>query len=94
MSITSNLSSTAVSAALGVAKRVSRYLPEPVAQGVDFVASMDNAQNEIGVSSEYQELIDKQINTQRELQQVSFTSNIEKSQHESRMAAVRNIRVS
>lgn len=95
MSITSNITGAAVNAVLGMARSASQYMPEPVASGVEFLGSLQNAQNtnEIGISSEYRELLDKQLETQQEMQQVTFTSNIEKSQHESRMAAVRNIRV-
>ncbi len=77
------------------AQGIAQYLPEPVAQGVDFAASLARAVSDtttIDVSPAYQDLIDKQIETQMELQQVSFISNIERSEHETRMAAVRNIR--
>ncbi len=74
---------------------VSEYLPEPVAEGIDFAQSLTSARQgiEIDVSPAYQDLIDKQIETQQELQQVTFTSNIERSEHETRMAAIRNVRV-
>ena len=41
----------------------------------------------------YTDLINQQIAVQQQLQLVSFESNIEKSKHETQMAAVRNIRV-
>lgn len=77
------------------ASGIAQHLPEPIAQGVDFASSLARAASNtttLDVSPAYQELIDKQIETQMELQQVSFVSNIERSQHETRMAAVRNIR--
>ena len=43
---------------------------------------------------EYSELINMQIQMQQEMMTVTMVSNIEKSQHETRMAPVRNIRVS
>lgn len=45
------------------------------------------------VPSEYAGLIELQLQTQKEMMLVSMVSNIEKSKHESQMAAVRNIRV-
>ena len=89
--------SSSLFAQLNDAARVAgRYLPEPIASGVDFASSLAQASREtfeIGVSPEFQELIDKQIEVQTEMQQVSFTSNIERSRHETNMAAIRNIRV-
>lgn len=40
----------------------------------------------------YQDLIDRQILMQEQLQLVSLESNIEKSKHEARMAPIRNVR--
>jgi hypothetical protein len=45
-----------------------------------------------GVQGEYAELLNKQIEMQQQMQLVSMFSNIEKSRHETQMAAVRNIR--
>ena len=73
-----------------------RYGPEPVSRAADFIGALGGATtNETihNISPEYKELIERQIATQLEHQQVSFTSNIEKSRHDSRMAALRNIRV-
>lgn len=47
----------------------------------------------LGVGSEYSGLLQMQIEAQRELQLVSMISNVEKSKHETQMAAIRNIRV-
>jgi acyl transferase domain-containing protein len=95
MSIAS-LSSNFGDAVMKMAGRAARYLPEPVASGASFLGSLSEAKssNTVDISPQYQELLEKQIQAQSELQQVTFTSNIERSQHESRMAAVRNIRVS
>ena len=40
----------------------------------------------------YQDLINKQIEMQQQMQLVSLVSNIEKSKHETQMAAVRNVK--
>ena len=40
----------------------------------------------------YQTLINKQIEMQQQMQLVSLVSNIEKSKHETQMAAVRNVK--
>ena len=45
-----------------------------------------------GLDSGYQELLNKQIEVQMQMQILSFESNIEKSKHETKMTAIRNIR--
>jgi hypothetical protein len=45
-----------------------------------------------GVEPIYQDLLDKQIEIQLQMQLVTLESNIEKSRHETQMAAIRNIR--
>ena len=46
-----------------------------------------------GLNSEYAGLIQLQLETQKQMMLMSAYSNIEKSKHETQMAAVRNIRV-
>jgi hypothetical protein len=79
-----------------IAKTASRYLPEPFAKGADFASSLTEAAFEmtVDISPEYKALIEKQMEVQAEVQQVTFMSNIERANHESKMAPIRNIRVS
>ncbi len=87
---------TIMSALKSLGQSTARFLPEPAASGVSFASSLlpgDSSQT-VDISANYQALIEKQIQVQLEQQQVSFTSNIERSQHESRMAAVRNLKLS
>ena len=42
---------------------------------------------------DFQDLISKQVEVQKEMQKTSMTSNIEKSKHETKMAPIRNLRV-
>lgn len=46
-----------------------------------------------GIDPQYSALLEKQLEMQEQMQLVSLYSNIIKSQHETQMAAVRNIRV-
>lgn len=46
-----------------------------------------------GLDPQYQTLIETQIQVQEQMMLMSFYSNIEKSKHETKMAAVRNVRV-
>ena len=83
------LTSAAVNTASSL---IQRYAPEPVA---NFASALTgNNTNLVDISPEYRDLIQQQVQTQAELQQVSLYSNLERSQHETRMAAVRNIRLS
>lgn len=81
-----------------VVNGLGKYLPEPVARGVDFAASLVRAKSDgdvtVNLSPEYQALIEKQIEVQTQVQQATFASNIERANHETRMAPIRNMRVS
>jgi hypothetical protein len=78
------------------------YVPEPSTTGIGLFRDVFQAAGSAAASllpggfgrvDGFQHLISAQIQVQLEMQQVSMVSNIEKSRHESRMAAVRNIRV-
>lgn len=83
----SEVTGSIVNAVIGGA---ARYAPEPISS---FASQLTNSKNQLDIAPEYRELLEKQLQSQSELQQVTLYSNIERSQHESRMAAVRNIRV-
>lgn len=81
---------------------LGKFIPEPRSRlALDFGALMrgigaiaGRAVSGLGgIDPGYMELINKQIETQQQLQLVSMESNIEKSKHETQMAAIRNIRV-
>ncbi|MCB0320099.1 MAG: hypothetical protein KDD60_04180 [Bdellovibrionales bacterium] len=63
-----------------------------ILQGISGLASAAIGTQTGGIQPQYLALINKQIEMQEQMQLVSLTSNIEKSRHESRMAAVRNVR--
>lgn len=46
----------------------------------------------IGIDPQYQNLLMTQMQMQQQMQQVSLVSNIQRSEHESKMAAIRNVR--
>jgi hypothetical protein len=82
----------------------ARYLPEPQSKASKIFKDVVNAVKSVvddsigGVSQtiggDFGELINAQIAAQEEMQTTTMVSNIEKSKHESKMAAIRNIRVS
>ena len=89
--------------AMNAMKSFSRMTPAPRSNAVkSFFNTLGNAATSAlagaagGASSlgEYSDLINMQIQMQQEMMTVTMVSNIEKSQHETRMAPVRNIRVS
>ena len=45
-----------------------------------------------GIQSEFQDMIGLQIYWQQQMQKVTLTSNIIKSEHETKMSAIRNVR--
>jgi len=83
---------------------LSRFVPEPrsrianvfrtVLNGVGAVLSGGGSTTGTGqLDPAYQDLIQKQIEIQQQMQWVSMESNIEKSRHETQMAEIRNARV-
>ena len=100
--MSSSMSITPVLAGLGLnlgGSILARALPEPrnslaqwgeavVDTGMDAVGSM------LGSSSaDLTQLLNMQVQIQREMQLVSMVSNLYKSQHEIEMAPIRNMRV-
>jgi len=81
---------------------LQRFLPEPRSSAALNFASVlagagallgNTTAGFTGIQAPYLELLMKQIEMQSQMQLVSLYSNIEKSRHETQMAAVRNIRV-
>jgi hypothetical protein len=84
---------------------LDRILPAPhsgatqvmraVVKGVEGLASGigKTASKFAGVDAQYSPLLEKQLEVQVQMQLVSLYSNIEKSRHETEMAAIRNTRV-
>ncbi|MBX7137458.1 MAG: hypothetical protein K1X83_05690 [Oligoflexia bacterium] len=86
--------------------RIGRFIPEPrsslklgsafrnVAGGLARAfGSAASTGATVGIDPEYAELIKQQIEVQQQMQLVSMVSNLEKSRHETQMAAIRNVRV-
>ena len=99
-----NIISNSAQALTNVAKTAAKYMPEPAVRGVGIFKDVMNAVTNVGGSTvggvpgdvfgDFESLINKQIEIQREFQSTAMVSNIEKSRHESKMSAIRNIRVS
>lgn len=88
-------------------RTASQYLPGPTGQSLGFFGNIlssvkglttDAAGVPTSMGSNfdfgsYAELLTLQIEVQQQMAAVSMVSNIEKSKHETKMAAVRNIRI-
>lgn len=81
---------------------LGRFIPEPRSRAGQFFRALvtgagsalgRGASALTGMQPDYAELINRQIEAQQQMQLVSLESNIEKSRHETQMAAIRNIRV-
>ena len=89
-----------ISGATDMASKVARYLPTPTNTASKFAESISSFGSDLigGVSTDVfgdlKSLLNLQVETQAKMQSISMSSNIEKSKHESRMAAIRNVRVS
>ena len=84
-----------ISGALG------RFIPEPRSSlvaggGSSFKDLLGRVVGGSGVGgtlfAEYQQLLVTQMEVQQQMQLMNFLTNIEKSRHETRMAAIRNVR--
>jgi len=88
-----------------VSRAASRYLPEPATGGVGLFK--DFMQKALGVAStaanpmsaaagnlgQFERLLEMQLQAQMEMQTVSMVSNIQKAEHDTKMASIRNMRV-
>ena len=82
--------------------QAKRYGPEPKSTDRDFswVKAVEIAKEIAekglsfgGIDGDYAAFLERQIEMQEQMMLVSMTSNIEKARHETRMASVRNMRV-
>ena len=86
------------------ASGLTRYAPVPETESSSGFDSVMNtvgdalstagnvAGSVFGIQSEFQDMIGLQIYWQQQMQKVTFTSNIIKSEHETKMSAIRNVR--
>ena len=81
------------------------FLPEPRISNSPLVNNVIDAAASIGESAvgaasgdlmlgKFEELLQVQIKAQEEMQSTNMVSNLERSRHESKMAPIRNIRLS
>jgi len=87
-----------------VSDQAAKYLPEPSVSGAGLFKDVLEVASSVGGAvvggvpnaslGDFGELISLQIEVQKELQSASMVSNVERSRHESKMAPIRNIRVS
>ncbi len=99
------MSSSALNTIASIVGTARRYLPEPASRGVglfqDILGGVSKAfgGGDVGgvplqATGDFASLIQMQIDAQKEMQSVTLVSNLEKSNHESKMSAIRNVRVS
>lgn len=81
---------------------LERLLPEPKSRlSIDFRSVLNGVLGAVsggvsgvsGIDPSYVQLLNKQIETQQQMQLVTMESNVEKSRHETLMSAIRNVRV-
>ena len=91
-----NAARGAISAITNGARTATQFMPEPVTRGIDFLESLIRVQSldTSGIPGDTQELINRQIELQQEMLQVTLYSNLERTRHETQMAPARNIRLS
>lgn len=81
---------------------LSRYIPEPKNSYASSVAgflkqlgaaALEQTEAVAGIDPTYAELIERQLEMQRQMMLVTMVSNIERTKHETEMSAVRNLRI-
>lgn len=75
----------------------ARFIPEPKS-GLDTFQSVARAVSTIagglvGIDPEYRSLIEKQLQLQEQMQRVSMESNLARTEHETEMTPIRNLRL-
>lgn len=60
---------------------------------VDVVNAMTSRTSTVGIDPDYRDLIEKQMQFQQQMQRVSMETNVSRTEHETRMSVVRNVRV-
>ena len=105
MSDANSVIGTAVKGIMDNATSLEHLVPKPQNRAAGVFKTVLNAVGSVassligqgagmqGIDLGYQEILATQIETQNQMQLVSLYSNIEKSKHETQMAAVRNVRV-
>ena len=99
--MTSSVKSLSNAATVMSSGYLDRFIPEPknrlgvgfrnVLNGISSIFSGAGSQV-AGLDVGLQGLLNEQLRAQQQMQLISLHSNIEKSKHESRMAAIRNVR--
>lgn len=95
---------------INIGSHASAYLPEPSNTGIGMFNDVMSAVTSAAaagarvfsttgggmpaVSESFHELLSMQIEAQKQMQSTSMQSNIERSKHETKMAAIRNMRIS
>lgn len=76
---------------------LAQFIPEPQSSAAIWKRALQGVASTLsgaaGLSPEYQDLLQQQIEIQQQMQLVTLESNLEKSRHETQMAAIRNMRV-
>jgi len=101
--INSSGSVNVVGQSIDLISKARRFLPSPAGAGLGkvFQSTLQNVAGIGGgliggvngdVFGELKELLQLQVETQAKMQSISMLSNVERSRHESRMAAIRNVR--
>ena len=102
MSVVDGIPGGVTAALYPISQGLARFIPEPKSRaGSGFQNILSGASNVLsafgaevsGLPIDMMALINQQIEIQLQMQTVSMISNLAKSEHETRMAAIRNIRV-
>ena len=100
------MSTLSLSAMSNVSTGTQQYLPEPATDGYGVFREAMGLASDIGevalgavgaasgasIGGDFQSLLNLQMQAFEEMQMLTMVSNIERSKHDTKMAAIRNIR--
>lgn len=78
---------------LNTATSLVKMAQPTAAPFVDVLRTVATRTNVAGIDPDYRDLIEKQMQFQEQMQRVSMETNVSRTEHETRMSVVRNVRV-
>lgn len=78
---------------VNTATSLVRMAQPAAAPFVNVLSAVSGRTSSVGIDPDYQALIEKQMEFQQQMQRVSMETNVSRTEHETRMSVVRNVRV-
>lgn len=78
---------------LNAATSLARIAQPAASPFVNVLQGLSSRTNTVGIDPDYRDLIEQQMQFQQQMQRVTMETNVSRTEHETRMSVVRNVRV-